>query len=240
MIESELVSETIIAGRLLEAVEYSIGGRWITCNQLALMVERFPGGNRTINEFGTYRVELIVMLFSRIVDIINFDYVLKELNYSEYGMVMFRLGYLNVINPLKIEGAYCLNMSRREEKQLVRILMALSYIEPGDASWGKPVFQLDIGAEPAESETPWHVPVHWYAEDTLPSTGYLSLQYFSGKGIQMEGHAPDPILRHTLMSLVLARPYENDSFANVTSSTLAKANAVLEGMGCKLSFGNVE
>ncbi len=37
-------------------------------------------------------------------------------------------GWLNVWNPLKAEGAIQLDMSRREEKQLARMLIVMNYI----------------------------------------------------------------------------------------------------------------
>ena len=85
-------------------------GRYLNCAQLALIVNKFPDGSELHNEYSTYRVELIVRLFSRLVDLINFDYVLKELEQAEYAMVVFRLGWLNVWNPLKAEGAIQLGM----------------------------------------------------------------------------------------------------------------------------------
>lgn len=55
-----------------------------------------------LNEHTTYRVEVIVRLFSTLTDVINFDFVLKELSNAEQAMLIFRLGYLNIWNPAKV------------------------------------------------------------------------------------------------------------------------------------------
>ena len=52
------------------------------------MVEKIDG-------FGSYRVELVVSLFSRLVDIHNFEVVLSRLTPEEAGCVYARLGWLN-------------------------------------------------------------------------------------------------------------------------------------------------
>lgn len=39
---------------------------------------------------------------------------------------------LNLFNPMKPEGSYELDLSRREERLIVKILAQLSIVEPGD------------------------------------------------------------------------------------------------------------
>lgn len=112
----------------------------MNCVQLVLIVQKFPDGSELHNDYSTYRVELVVRLFSRLVDIINFDYVLRELEQHEYAMVVFRLGWLNIWNPLKAEGAIYLDMSRREERQLARMLIVLNYVE-SKHTWVEPYYR---------------------------------------------------------------------------------------------------
>jgi hypothetical protein len=64
-------------------------------------------------------------------DLINLDIVLKILSYHEIAILYFRLGLLNIFNPIKAEGSYCLDLSRREDRQVARILILMQYVEKG-------------------------------------------------------------------------------------------------------------
>ena len=54
--------------------------------------------------FGTYRVELVIALFACVVDIHNFEIVMRRLTPYEAGCVICRLGWLHIYNPMKPEG----------------------------------------------------------------------------------------------------------------------------------------
>ena len=54
--------------------------------------------------FGTYRVELVISLFACVVDIHNFEIVMRRLTPFEAGCVICRLGWLHIYNPMKPEG----------------------------------------------------------------------------------------------------------------------------------------
>lgn len=86
----------------------------------------------TSNNFGTYRVELVVGLFSNIVDLHNFEIVLRHLSSYEVACIYCRIGILNIFNPMKPEGSLQLDMSRYDERMVVKMLAQLSVIEPGD------------------------------------------------------------------------------------------------------------
>lgn len=118
--------------RLLDALEMLLIGRKLTCAQLSIIIDRFPLGNLLINPTSTFRVELIVSLFSNLVDPINFEYILKDLDALEIGMLIFRIGYLNVFSPMKPEGYYCLSLNRREERIIAKVLLLLKFIEKGE------------------------------------------------------------------------------------------------------------
>lgn len=231
MLESGSVDPTITCARILEILKFTLAARFITCVQLALLVERFPDGFMPCGDFSTYRVELIVSLYSRVVDVINMDYVLKELESSEVGIVLFRLGWLNIWNPIKAEGRISLDLSRREERQMARILLVLNFAEPGN-SWQEPSFRPARSDPLVES---WTLPVAWYSEPTFPAHGIISLQYFSGRGCNVEDCSPNAACRHTLMALVLAKSYSADVWSG-SKSNMDTIEHMVEKMGCKLSF----
>jgi len=231
MLESGNVDPAIICERMLETLKFSLAARFITSFQLALLVHEFPDGYLACGDFSTYRVELIISLYTRVVDVINMDYVLKELESSEYAMLLFRLGWLNIWNPIKAEGRVSLDLSRREERQMARIMLVLNFAEPGN-SWQEPSFRATRN-DPLEEK--WTLPVAWYSEASLPSRGILSLQYFSGRGCNVEDCAPNAACRHTLMALVLAKSYSADVWSG-SKSNMDTIETMVEKMGCKLSF----
>jgi hypothetical protein len=163
--------------------------------------------------------------------LINFDYVLKDLEGSEVAILLFRLGWLNVWNPIKAEGRIVLDLSRREERQILRILLVLNFAEPGP-SWQEATFKASRTHAPEEG---WSLPTLWYAEATLPSAGILSLKYFSGMGCGQEDCAPNPACRHTLMALVLAKSYASDVWSG-SKANLDSVDALVAKMGCGLYF----
>ena len=66
---------------------------------------------------------------NQIVDVNNFECILKILTLQEYSQVLFRLGWLNIWSPLKPEGCYSLDLSVREENIIARILIVLDRLE---------------------------------------------------------------------------------------------------------------
>ena len=74
-----------------------------------MLVRSFPQGeiskyDSNENYFGTYRVEIVISLFCRIIDVHNFHLVLNQLNIQEYAAIVCRVGILNIFNPLLPEG----------------------------------------------------------------------------------------------------------------------------------------
>lgn len=127
--ESDIIDKEVLAMRTIDALEDALCGRLITASQLVIMVKALPGGTMKKNNFGTMRVELIVSFFSKVIDLLNFERVLKVLTSHEIGMLMFRIGILNMWSPIKAASYYYLNLARREEKQVARLLLILSHCE---------------------------------------------------------------------------------------------------------------
>ena len=84
------------------------------------------------NIYDHLRVEVIVMLFDRIVDLENFELILMVLNAREHAAIRARIGILNIFNPCKPDGYHVYNMSFWEERQVVKMLVHLPVCEPGD------------------------------------------------------------------------------------------------------------
>ena len=116
-------------GKVYEILEDALSTAYVTCRQLALLFEcmpqgelwRYPHSRDTFYKYGSYRVELLITLMCRIVDLYNFEVVLNVLSPQEVGCIYARVGYFNgVCNPMKPEGYYMFNISRHVEDRQVR------------------------------------------------------------------------------------------------------------------------
>ena len=189
---------------IMEYCETFMSTRWMKCSQLALLVSCFTAGWLERTVFGSYRVEIIVLLYTRLLDIHNFEFILMELTSREHACVVARVGALNLFNPWKPEGAYQLDLSRWEERQIAKMLTHISVIEPGE-NWIRCEFctQRDFAPMPG-----WSLNVTWFTEDGFPSTGILTIHQFSGDGLFRKACQADLELRQKLLSLVLINPEE--------------------------------
>jgi hypothetical protein len=103
-------------------------------------------------KFGTYRVELVVTLFSRVLDVHNFDLVMLCLTPKEVGCIYCRIGWLKLYNPMKPEGSFSLNIGYHDERQVAKILCGLAILEPGD-NWIVSGFRWDYDSDPVPGVT---------------------------------------------------------------------------------------
>ena len=187
------------ASRMVTMLEDMLGPYWLKARHIANVVELFEIGMvEKVEGFGTYRVELVVSLFPRLVDVHNFEIVLNKLSPEEAGCVYARLGWLNIFNPMKPEGSYCLDLSVWEERQVAKGLIVLAVAEPGDNIMeGK--FQWNRESEPVPG---WVLPQIWTHDETLPAKGILQLRYYSGEGRGLNGCKPNVLLRRSLLQMV--------------------------------------
>ena len=126
------ISDNAKGIRYAELIEESFGSVWIRSRHLALIISFFNYGKLQRTEyFGSYNVDIVCALFGRIIDIYNFDIVLSCLDSKEYACVICRLGLLNIFNPLKTEGCLEINLARKEERSVAKMLLAISKNEPG-------------------------------------------------------------------------------------------------------------
>jgi hypothetical protein len=99
--------------RSLHMLEYLItelAHRWIYCRQLSIVVQLYQFGAVAQSSHGSYRVELIVKLFDRLVDLHNFQFVLMHLSAAEHAAVLARIGTW-IINSLNFSRLSFLRIS---------------------------------------------------------------------------------------------------------------------------------
>ena len=88
---------------MLEQLVEALQGHHICCHQLALTLDCWSAGKYMRTRYGSYRVELVVRLFSRLLDLHNFEFVLERLTTIEHACLIVRCGWLNLYNPWKVK-----------------------------------------------------------------------------------------------------------------------------------------
>lgn len=101
------------------------GVRIISCAQLAILVLLLPFKSLKKDFYSTFRVELIVRLYSNLCDKYNFDRVIRLLLPMEYALLLYRLGALTIFSAVRPQGSYMLNMADPEERLLGRVLLQM-------------------------------------------------------------------------------------------------------------------
>jgi len=216
---SDVIGSSPKAARLLSYLEETLSQVWMKCRYLSFIVSRFQeyGSVNKTEYFGSYRVDLIVSTFARILDLHNFELVLQQLTSREAGCLICRVGWLKLYNPMKPEGAYVLNIGRQwEERQVAKILCALEVHEPG-ANWISHEFRWEHDSATVPG---WQLTQPWLTDEGMVNRGILNVRYYSGEGrglYQCQAHVQ---YRKSLTYMVLVdellavEDYEIDSLDN--------------------------
>jgi len=108
-------------------LQVMIPGKYFTVDQVIEILTFFP-----IEDY--FRVQVLTSFFGRIVDINNLNKILDEiLNYDERVEAYYRLGILNVLDPVIPERSYRLDLRRRDHREVAKILVKLAAVEPGQS-----------------------------------------------------------------------------------------------------------
>lgn len=187
--------------------------------------------------WGTYRVELLISLFGRIIDIHNLEVVLRELTAREHAAVLCRIGILNVFNPMKAANSYILDLTRWEDRQVAKILIHLHVMEPSSIWLHESHDVCDVpGKQLQYPPSDWTMPPTWGVEEGFPKTGWLTLQYTTPDGLNTGVNKPDWSLRSTLSSLVLASSNLPSPQGSKVRLTADNANETLANTSSKALF----
>lgn len=74
-------------------------------------------------------ISVVVVLFSRLLDLYNLSDVLHSLSAEISKGVCYRLGFLNVLNPLTLGMQYEVRLNQVDNLRFVKLLMAISETE---------------------------------------------------------------------------------------------------------------
>lgn len=206
-----------------------VSTRWFSSEQVQMIASLYPPDTELKLPVNP-RVEILLALHSRTIDLWNYDNVLKMLPADERAELTFRLGVLNVWTPLKPDGPIMLDLTQMEERQVAKMLVHIMRSETG-LSWKDETFQWDRFQHPIPG---WDLNEAWYTESGMPAKGILALEFVSPPGRENWD------LRINLSTLTLAGyPKEDQSMmAHIESGTTpsyTRANELASQRG--LSWG---
>lgn len=165
--------------------------RYFTSQQIRFLLLIYKGSTAE-------KRDLLVAAFDRIIDLRNFDTVIEIFCQEDQANITARLGVLNTWNPLKPDGYIEVDIGRREERQVARMLVHLQKVEGN--SFFNPTFQWTR----KENSTPgWTLPETWMSEETFPHRGILCVERRPGEGKGIHGSTPQVELRIALTQTVV-------------------------------------
>lgn len=168
---------------------------------------------------GKDQSDAAVAMFARIVDLENFDELLRmrEIKPKWKQNIVNRLGWLNIGNPMKPEGAYDLDMMETDQRLMLRVLTNMGAEEPG-------VHVLDVKKSDLSMQ-------EVYGNSSMlgvPMKKHAKLEYAEVKGELI----PNFDIRKKYLNhfLVGEKPTRDGVFTVVTQlNELKKANRVTSG-----------
>jgi len=95
---------------------------YFTCSSVASVLDTFSRET-------SIQARVVVSLFSRIWDLHNFDVVMRALESDAQIEVVSRLGFLNVVNPLKPSGDYSIYLRYLDNRIMLVYLLEIGPVE---------------------------------------------------------------------------------------------------------------
>jgi len=108
---------------------HAVSKCYFTCDQVVKILCKVTKG--------ADQADAAVSCFSRIIDLENFDTILKmrddnnELPQKTQNMIIDKLGWFNIMNPLKPEHNYEFKLKELDTRQMLKVIMQMSSNEPG-------------------------------------------------------------------------------------------------------------
>ncbi|RLN75313.1 hypothetical protein BBJ28_00023935 [Nothophytophthora sp. Chile5] len=171
---------------------------YFTCSQAQRIMEHFGTFERDPATGCLLRAEVLIVLFSRIVDEWNLSETLSLLDLATKTQVLDRLGVLNCFHPMQqIESYKQLQLTAFDQRQLVLLLVKLA--TSGEAELTNVQLGGDAGAVAIEPEG-WKT---WTSDDKLPAHGALSCSMRALHAVQLQAQLPPTSVRKKLLQSLL-------------------------------------
>ena len=231
---TRLVVKTMDAKEGFARLRDEISTKWFSCNQVQWMVLHCPVFSyKNLSE--EWKVDLVVDLHSRVVDLAYFDVVLETLLPWERARAIHRLGWLNCFSPTRPDHLYALDLRQREDRIVAKMLVHLSAVEPG-INWVNQTYHPARSSLEDVPASGFSLTTLWYTEDGLPAKGILRLEFYSGEGRGLKYCKPNNQLRALLHSVVLSDelPEHRELLSRATNGgALSRESLVFESLRSK-------
>ncbi|RLN72464.1 hypothetical protein BBJ28_00023958 [Nothophytophthora sp. Chile5] len=171
---------------------------YFSCSQTQRIMEHFGTFERDPATGCLLRAEVLIVLFSRIVDEWNLSETLSLLDLATKTQVLDRLGVLNCFHPMQqIESYKQLQLTSFDQRQLVLLLVKLAM--SGEAELTNVQLGGDAGTVAIEPEG-WKT---WTSDDKLPAHGALSCSMRALHAVQLQAQLPLTSVRKKLLQSLL-------------------------------------
>jgi len=157
----------IQSGLVLADLASHLVNSYLTARQLSDVVRLVP------LSLSALRLEIVITFWPRVIDMPEMYRVMFALTVQERRELVHRLGILNLLDPLNLDGDYVLNLKFRDHRVMTGILAHLVLNESsssfrGVGGRGNPDFNSIQG---------WKLPSSWL--DQIPREGILRVHYSS-------------------------------------------------------------
>ena len=225
-----------------EFITEAIGNATISCRQLSLLLKEFNQmddialfNDMMKRPFGTIKVEVLINVFNNISDPANINTVLQWLSPFERAALCFRIGILNLWSSVHPDGFYTLNLAKREDKQLLKILLTLSASGSQD-EFTDVDFRPD-GSNPEDAESASRdIAKSWRSERNIPEKGTLSFCFTSDSNATRVYRQQPDSLHSEMLSLLYSPPLGNPSGSRNVQHSLKKTTILASNVGVKYNF----
>mmetsp|Transcript_19230 Transcript_19230/g.26450 ORF Transcript_19230/g.26450 Transcript_19230/m.26450 type:complete len:197 (+) Transcript_19230:1-591(+) len=131
---------------------------YFSVNQIFELISYFPPDSSA----GYLRLQVIISLFSHIVDLENMYLIFDNvLSFDERNELFHRVGIMNVLDPMRPERLYRLDLRRNDHREWVKILVYLATNDPGGV-WEEVEYRWGKYDEPVPG---WTLPSTWTRAD---------------------------------------------------------------------------
>lgn len=237
----------------VEYIVEAVGNGPVSCCQLAAIFEELGSADdlTVFNDmmkkpYGTLRVEIFVNLFNQISDPANINCVLHIFTPFDRAALIFRLGILNLWSSVYPDGYYKIDLSRRDERLILRILLTLSAAGSQDE-----FSEVDFREDPeSKAMTAEDLAVaetlhkSWRAEKNIPDEGVVRFNFLSEPNMYNTHRQLPDSLHSEMLSLLYAPPLLLQTEGRVAftksgldiSHSLKKTSIAAANAGVKFNF----
>ena len=237
----------------VEYVVEAIGNCSISCDQLSILLIALGNVDDVMvfndiqkKPYGTMKVEILIHVFNQICDPGNINRVLKLFTPHDRAALIFRIGILNVWSCLHPNGFYRLDLSKRDEKLVLKILLTLSV-----AGSHNEFSEIDYRANPlgklmtAEDEViAGQFKKLWKTERSIPDVGTIRFSFRSDANLSVEKRTAPDSLHSEMLSMLYAPPLltarKDGNFSAQRgleiAHSLKKASIMANNAGVKFNF----